>query len=133
MTRGQGCYWTPHSPQDTPTTEDGPARMSMVLRLEAPDWRIQAEQKMLPHLQSPGSLLPTGTGVSRNRAARSPQAEVRREQEDAAHKGRGMRSKLEKEKKRMLSTRDVKAGDENTWRGKVKCSVAKDWLREGGC
>ena len=71
--------------------------MSMVLRLEAPDWRIQAEQKMLPHLQSPGSLLPTGTGVSRNLAARSPQAEVRREQEDAAHKGRGMRSKLGKE------------------------------------
>ena len=107
--------------------------MSVVLRLEAPDWRTQAGQKMLTHLQSPSSLLPTRTGVSRNLAAWSPRAEVRREPEDATQKGRGMRSNSEKEKKRMLSTRDVKAGDENTWRGKVKCSTAKGWLREGGC
>ena len=88
---------------------------------------------MLTHLQSPSSLLPTRTGVSRNLAARSPRAEVRREPEDATQKGRGMRSKSEKEKKRMLSTRDVKAGDENTWRGNVNGSTAKGWLREGGC
>ena len=68
---------------------------------------------MLTHLQNPSSLLPTSTGVSRNLAALSPQAEVRRQTENAAPKGRGMRSNSEKEKITMLSIRKVKAGDEN--------------------
>lgn len=65
-------------------------------RLEDP----AAEQKMLPHLQSPGSLLPHWHWrLQEPGCSVSPQAEVRREQEDAAHKGRGMGVSWKKEEK----------------------------------